>query len=128
MATALLRLMTAPGVGRPPPKKKKPSPNWPSLFTPQQLAVPPASSAQACPSPVAMATTLVRPLTATGVSRFVVIVPMPSWPRLLAPQHFAEPSASTAQVKNRPAATATALLMPLTTTGLEDGVVLPLPS
>src|SRR5262249_20963749 len=54
--------------------------------------------------------------------------PSPSWPAPLSPQHRTVPSMSSAQVKNDPAASATAPLTPLTATGVSVGVVLPSPS
>jgi hypothetical protein len=44
-----------------------------------------------------VATPLESPLTSTGVSRSD-IVPSPTWPKSLRPQHFAAPATLTAQV------------------------------
>ena len=64
-----------------------PSPSWPSASLPQHLTAPPPVSAQVWEPPAVIAPTpLPRPLTATGVRRFVV-VPSPSWPKMLLPQH-----------------------------------------
>jgi hypothetical protein len=48
-------------------------------------------------------TPLAKPWTATGVLRSVV-VPSPSWPRLLYPQHTASPAFMTAQLFLSPTA------------------------
>src|SRR5438132_564130 len=58
----------------------------------------------------------VRPLTITGAVDCVV-VPSPSWPLPLAPQHRAEPPDISAHVKFPPAATAVAPFRPTTATG-----------
>ena len=58
-----------------------PSPSWPEKLEPQHLTVPPVRSAHVWSSPAlspdASAMTPERPVTATGVSR-VVVVPSPS--------------------------------------------------
>ena len=51
---------------------------------------------------------LVMPLTATGTDDWVV-VPLPSWPSALRPQHLVTPSVWSAQVESPPAATAVAV-------------------
>jgi hypothetical protein len=69
-----------------------------------------------------------RALAATGVSRSVV-VPSPSCPKALAPQHTIPPPLVTAQVWNTPVATAvTPLDRPLNATGVNRFAVVPSPS
>ena len=68
-----------------------------------------------------------RNVTSTGVARSVV-VPSPSSPALLSPQHFAVPSVSTAQEWSYPRTTLEAVVMPDTVTGVERSVVVPSPS
>ena len=54
-----------------------PSPSCPDTFDPQHLMVPTPSRAHVWLAPVATATALVMPVTATAVSELVV-VPLPS--------------------------------------------------
>src|SRR5262245_633191 len=54
--------------------------------------------------------------------------PLPSWPLVFRPQHFAMPSARTAQVWKEPAVIWTAFAMPGTATGVGCGFVFPIPS
>src|SRR5262249_31600268 len=101
---------------------------WKAL-APQHATVPPESSAQVRYSPAAIAVTPVRPETATGVVREVV-VPSPSWPNTLSPQQRTVPAASSAHECAAPTVTAVApLVSPGTSTG-RCGVesVVPMPS
>src|SRR5436305_1749274 len=82
-----------------------PLPSCPEPLAPQHLAVPSASNAQEWLPPAAIATALVRPVTTAGVVLQAaplqvcgpVKVPLPNWPKALAPQHLTVPSASNAQ-------------------------------
>ena len=69
----------------------------------------------------------VTSFTSTGVVRSVV-VPSPSSPALLSPQHFAVPSVSTAHEWSYPRTTLVAVVMPETSTGVVRSVVVPSPS
>src|SRR2546422_994304 len=93
--TPLLRPMTSTG------KKRLlvvPSPSWPTKPPPQHLTPPTLVSAQLWKSPAAIAVTpLLRPKTATGSNRLMV-VPSPSWPELLLPQHVTPSVLFSAQV------------------------------
>src|SRR5947207_9218513 len=81
-------------------------------------------------------TPLVRPVTWTGTllsggkAAFGSVEPLPSWPLLLEPQHFAAPPVTIAQLWLCPAAIAsTPLVRPVTWTGAPAFVpVTPLPS
>src|SRR5450830_575015 len=94
-----------------------PSPSCPLVLEPQHFTPPPLVSAQVWLVPAATAVTpLDRPLTATGARRCVV-VPSPSCPKLLLPQHHTPPPLVSAQVWEPPAATAvTPLNRPITPT------------
>jgi hypothetical protein len=99
-----------------------PVPSLLKLFAPQQRAVPSNRTAHVWSTPAAIATTprSVEPLgltTGTGVNRGVVVVPSPSRPRSLEPQHTMEPVARRAHECSAPAATATASVRPDTVTG-----------
>ena len=48
------------------------------------------------------------------------MVPFPNWPEPLSPQHLAVPFANNAHEWNSPAAIATAVVRPLTTTGVDE--------
>src|SRR5207244_2492391 len=75
-----------------------PLPSWPPSFQPQHLTCPAVVSAQVCCPPAAIATTpLVRPDTSTGLL-LSVVVPSPSWPLSLAPQHLTPPAPVTTHV------------------------------
>ena len=89
--------------------------------------MPSASSAHVCSPPAAIATALVRPATLTGEERSVV-VPSPSWPRSLKPQHETVPSARSAHVWIVPAVIATTLARPAMLTGVDRSVVVWSPS
>ena len=58
----------------------------------------------------------------------MVVVPSPSWPEKLEPQQRAVPFASNAHECRPPAAMAAALERPLTTTGVDELVVVPFPN
>src|SRR5262249_14981924 len=73
-------------------------------------------------APAATAIAPARPATAVGAGALVVLL-MPSWPLLLAPQHDTVPAARSAQVKFWPAVIAITLVRPLTGTGARRGVV-----
>src|SRR5580700_2707335 len=74
-----------------------------------------------------MAVALFRPETATGVEELVV-VPLPSSPYSLSPQHSTPPPESSAQVDEPPEEIAVTPLRPVTATGVEEVVVVPSPS
>lgn len=75
-----------------------PSPSWPVLLLPQHLTAPVFVTAHVRAYPNATLTTPVdNPTTSTGVSRLVV-VPSPSCPRLLDPQHLTPPAVVSAHV------------------------------
>jgi hypothetical protein len=77
----------------------------------------------------------VIPLTKTGVILHAtplqicgpLVVPIPSWPELFAPQHATCPSLTTAQ-ETSAALTCRALVKPLTSFGLAASVVVPSPT
>ena len=76
-----------------------PLPSSPSALYPQHFAPPPIVTAQVWTVPAEIAATPeVRPETSTGVALYDVVVPFPSWPETLLPQHFAPPPVVTAQV------------------------------
>ena len=106
-----------------------PSPSWPPQLPPQHLAPPEDVKAQVWLSPAVIdATPDVRPETSTGVLLFVV-VPSPSWPVSLLPQHLAPPEVVTAQVwKVLVVIDATPDVRPETSTGVLLVVVMPSPS
>ena len=106
-----------------------PLPSWPLPFEPQQPSPPDAESLQLWYAPAAIASTpLEAPVTATG-TLLSVVVPSPSWPYSLKPQHWTPPSVVSAQVWYAPAAIAsTSLEAPVTATGTLLSVVVPSPS
>jgi hypothetical protein len=59
------------------------------------------------------------PVIVTGVETSVV-VPLPSWPALFAPQHFTVPPDRSAQLWKTPALMAMAVVIPLTCTGVDE--------
>src|SRR3954469_19322780 len=67
------------------------------------------------------------PVTLTGAG-LLPLLPSPSWPLPLLPQHFTEPSPSSAHVWKPPAARPIAPVMPTTVTGMLELVVVPSPS
>jgi hypothetical protein len=76
--------------------------------------------------PALIAVTVVRPVTGTGVE-LAVVVPFPSLPSTLLPQHSAVPFARTAHVWFPPALIAVTVVRPVTGTGVELAVVVPFP-
>src|SRR5437588_11567137 len=85
-----------------------PSPSSPTALLPQHFTPPPVVRAQVWEVPAEMAATPeVRPETSTGVV-LSVVVPFPSWPQSLNPQHFAPPPVVTAQACKVPAEIAVA--------------------
>ena len=70
---------------------------------------------------------VVMPDTPTGVV-LSVVVPSPSWPLALEPQHFIVPSVSRAHEWRSPRAMLLAVVMPDTPTGVVLSVVVPSPS
>ena len=96
---------------------------------PQHFAAPPAATAHVwlLAAEIARAP-LPSPDTGVGVDRFVV-VPSPSWPAKLLPQHRTAPPDVRAHAWACPVATAsTPLDSPLTGTGVSRVVVVPSPS
>src|SRR5207248_5700297 len=57
-----------------------------------------------------------------------VVLPLPNCPDALSPQHLAAPLAKSAHEWFPPAAIATAVMNPLTTTGVDASVVVPFPN
>src|SRR5439155_2801121 len=108
-----------------------PSPSCPEALEPQHLTPPPIRAAQEWNEPVVTAATpLERPKTSTGV-RGLTVVPSPSCPTVLAPQHFTPPVLVTAQVcleDDLAAMAATPLVSPETSTGVVLPLVVPLPT
>ena len=106
-----------------------PFPSWPEALLPQHLTAPALVSAQVWSPPAAIALTpLASPLTSTG-TLLSVVVPFPSWPKTLSPQHLTAPALVSAQVWTLPAAIAlTPLASPLTSTGTLLSVFVPFPS
>src|SRR6188768_1416095 len=106
-----------------------PSPTWPNSLPPQHSTAPSVRSAQLWRWPRASAVAPPeRPCTSTGVSRRCV-VPSPSWPYWLSPQHLTPPPRRTAQLWLSPPATAmTPLARPDTAPGLHRSWVVPSPS
>ena len=83
---------------------KSPTPSCPCPLPPQQLATPPARTAQVWLAPAASMTASVRLLTGVGVKRGPSRVPSPICPAALAPQQRAVPFERRAQVCTVPAA------------------------
>jgi len=109
---------------------KAPLPNSPTSLAPQHLTLPSAASAHELLPPAETAIEFARPSTTTGVGELVV-VPLPSWPLVLSPQQATVPSSITAHEWFNPVASVCAEASPLfkrTTTGVEEFVVVPLPS
>src|SRR5207249_6921130 len=97
-----------------------PLPSWPKLLSPQQRIVPSRRTAQLCSAPGAI-TAGTMPLTVTGVEELAVL-PFPSRPSSPRPQHCSVPSRRSAHMWKTPASMATAVVMPLTVTGVGVGV------
>src|SRR5947208_298343 len=99
---------------------------------PQHSGVPSACSAQVCERPAAIRATFESAalpiITCTGLERSVV-VPSPSWPETLRPQHHNVPSVLRAQkLEWFCPSRSTDDSPPTTWTGVEESLVLPLPS
>ena len=75
-----------------------PLPSCPFSLNPQQYTPPAATTAQACPLLAAIAVMSARPVTGTGVGELVV-VPLPSDPEELLPQHSTVRSAMRTQLE-----------------------------
>src|SRR5580704_209938 len=101
-----------------------PLPSCPKSFVPQHWMAPVASSAHAACRPALMWVALVIPLTATGVALQAppqsgpAVVPSPSSPSVLSPQHSTSPPASSAQTPPPPALIWVALVIPLAAIGV----------
>ena len=80
-----------------------------------------------CRHPALTSTAPAIPVTCTGVVE-VMVVPLPSCPNWLSPQHRTVPSPSTAHVWAPPPLTAATSVMPPTGTGVDERVKVPLPS
>src|SRR3990172_3731563 len=130
-ATPLARPETSTGAAL---SEVVPSPSSPWPLLPQHLTPPALVRAQVWAPPAAMvATPLARPETSPGVvlheytRLFTVhvcgpeLVPLPSWPKPLPPQHLTLPIVVRAQVWMPPAAMAA---MPLLRPEASTGVVL----
>src|SRR5450759_2402462 len=108
-----------------------PLPSWPELLAPQASTWLVEVSARLWNWPPAMAVTVVPEgrLTATGVL-LSAVVPLPSWPMLLAPQASTWPVEVSARLWNWPPAMAVTVVPEgrLTATGVLLWVVVPLPS
>lgn len=88
----------------------------PSLFTASEWL-----------APAAIAMTLVRPETVTGLVRFVVL-PSPSWPREFEPKAFTVPSERSTSTCSLPEAIAATFVRPVTSSGVRLSLVVPWPS
>src|SRR4029450_5281612 len=106
-----------------------PSPSCPQQLFPQHLTPPWLVSAQELPPPVEIAVTPPeRPETSTGLLR-ITVVPSPTWPLKLAPQHLAEAAVVTAHVTALAAEIAAAPLpRPATARGPWRSVHVPSPT
>lgn len=104
-----------------------PFPSRPEPFRPQHRAEPFASAAHECSPPAEIATTWESDETVTGVKECVALLPFPSRPLRLSPQHRAVPFASTAHEWEEPAEIATTVVSPETVTGVAESVFVPLP-
>ena len=87
-------------------------------------------SAQECQSPEVIAVASVMPSTSTGTEEPASspLVPLPSWPYALWPQHVMVPFWRSAQECKWPAVMDVASVMPSTSTGTEEPVFVLLPS
>ena len=104
------------------------SPSWPNWLSPQHCMLPPLRNTQVCRAPVATATASTSAGTPVGTSRGEVVVPSPTCPLSLRPQHCTVPSAMRAQECPLPTAICVALLTPATATGCPRLTVVPSPS
>jgi hypothetical protein len=121
--------MPATAVGAPSSPPMVPLPSCPSKLSPQQITCPPSVSAHVWLFPAASCTTPPRPGTAAGVGWLLPpVVPSPSWPRKLSPQHDTVCVARSAQVWFVPVATAVAVLIESTVPGGSVSDVNPRPS
>ena len=83
------------------------------MFDPQHCTAPVAVTAHAWFAPTARSSTVpVNPLTADGARTFAPLVPLPTWPTELLPQHCTVPAVISAQAWFAPVTT---LLMAPTT-------------
>src|SRR5438876_1148035 len=111
-----------------------PFPSRPSPFSPQHCTPAPCRSAQVCSAPDVTSVAVVIPVTGAdgGVAIAPIREPFPSWPQAWPPQQRRGPSWRSAQVCQPPAKMATAVVMPLTVTGVgvkpPVGATVPLPS
>ncbi len=80
-----------------------------------------------CAPPAATAMAVVIPDTATGEG-LLVVVPSPSSPEKLSPQHFMLPPDRRAHEWRSPVATAVAVVIPSAATGVAESEVVPSPS
>src|SRR4051794_12085794 len=104
-----------------------PVPSWPLSFQPQHHSVyVVARMAQVAPSPAATATYRFAESTCTGLY-WSVVLPMPSWPTQLPPQHHRVLSVLMAQVASLPAATVAQLVAVPTWTRVERPTLSPWP-
>jgi hypothetical protein len=137
MATASLIPLTFTGVEENASWNRScPVPSCPRVLSPQQDTLPAVCAHEFWAPvdvglpPALIVLTPVRSLTATGVADWLVL-PLPSAPLVLSPQHLTVPAVSSAQVWNCPPTTAAAPLAELivvANTGVVELVVLPLPS
>src|SRR3989304_8907950 len=123
--TSFASPLTSTGVRR---SAVVPSPSWPKVLNPQHLTPPALVTAQVCadPDPPSTAATLLAsPATNAGVPRLRV-VPSPSCPLKLYPQHSTPPLPVSKQVCRHPVAIALALcieIVPLGTDWTANGAV-----
>src|SRR5689334_1143793 len=122
---------TATGVSLIAGVPTEPLPSSPTLLSPQHSTWPVNNVAQTVESLAAMATTPpVSPVTWTGVVLLVPepLVPSPSSPNRLTPQHSTLPALVIAQVSSSATATCATSVSPVTVTGVLLSLVEPLPS
>src|SRR5512139_3559978 len=81
------------------------------------MALPAMERPQVCSLPALISARRRPPLTAVGSGRLGAVVPSPSRPLPLLPQHQAAPSAARAQVCAVAATTALKVVVPATATG-----------
>src|SRR2546430_4969332 len=98
-----------------------PLPFWPKLLSPQQSTLASGRSTQVCSAPGARAAAA-TPLPATGVEEALMAVWFPSWKKSFHPQQRIVPSRRITQVWKMPDSRATAVLIPMTSTGLGGGL------
>ena len=85
-----------------------PLPSAPRSLFPQHFILVAIVLAQVCQTPAAISTTpLVNPTTSCGeTTGLMLVVPFPSWPKKLPPQHLTPPIEVSAQAWSEPAETA----------------------